>query len=158
MVVNQAIRRNEAKLSVVADKFGKLSKLPNARTLLHKPGMELDVLNALCHTLIEEGLAKTDGLDGLDELKSALKDFSAETVAQAVGAEAEAIKAAAKELVGAEKAAIMVAYGLPYTAYSKEIAIAAANLALLTGIAGREGSGLYLCGEKPTVRGLLISA
>ncbi len=153
MVVNQAIRRNEAKLSVVADKFGKLSKLPNARTLLHKPGMELDVLNALCHTLIEEGLAKTDGLDGLDELKSALKDFSAETVAQAVGAEAEAIKAAAKELVGAEKAAIMVAYGLPYTAYSKEIAIAAANLALLTGIAGREGSGLYLCGEKANSQG-----
>jgi NADH-quinone oxidoreductase chain G len=153
MVVNQAIRRNEAKLSVVADKFGKLSRLPNARTLIHKPGLELNVLNALCHVVIEEGLAKTEGLDGLDELKEALKDYTADAVAQIVGGDAEAIKATARELAQAENAAIMLAYGLPYTAYSKELAIAAANLALLTGIAGRQGSGLYLCGEKANSQG-----
>ena len=153
MVVNQAIRRNEAKLSVVADKFGKLSKLPNARTLMHKPGLELNVLNALCHVVIEEGLAKTEGLEGLDELRTALKDYTAESVAQLVGADAEAIKATARELAQAENAAIMLAYGLPYTAYSKELAIAAANLALLTGIADRQDSGLYLCGEKANSQG-----
>ena len=49
----------------------------------------------------------------------------------------------------------MLAYGLPYTAYSKELAIAAANLALLTGIAGRAGSGLYLCGEKANSQGAI---
>ena len=155
MVVNQAIRRNEAKLSVVADKFGKLSRLPNARTLLHKPGLELNVLNALCHVIIDEGLAKTDGLEGLDELKAALKDYSAEAVSALVGSDAEAIKATARELAQAENAAIMLAYGLPYTAYSKELAIAAANLALLTGIAGRPGSGLYLCGEKANSQGAI---
>lgn len=155
MVINQAIRCNDAKLSVVADKFGKLSKLPNARTLLHKPGMELNLLNALCHTVIEDGLAKTEGIDGIDDLKAALKDYSADAVATAVGGDAEAIKAAAKELAQAETAAIVLAYGLPYTAYSKEIAIAAANLALLTGIAGREGSGLYLCGEKANSQGAI---
>ena len=155
MVVNQAIRRNEAKLSVVADKFGKLSRLPNARTLLHKPGLELNVLNALCHVIIDEGLAKTDGLKGLDELKAALKDYSAEAVSALVGGDAEAIKATARELAQAENAAIMLAYGLPYTAYSKELAIAAANLALLTGIAGRPGSGLYLCGEKANSQGAI---
>jgi len=155
MVINQAIRRNDAKLSVIADKFGKLSKLPNARTLIHKPGMELNLLNALCHTLIEEGLAKTDGVDGLDALKAALKDYSAEAVAAAVGGDADKIKTTARELVNAENAAIVLAYGLPYTAYSKEIAIAAANLALLTGIAGREGSGLYLCGEKANSQGAI---
>ncbi len=155
MVVNQAIRRNQAKLSVVADKFGKLSKLPNARTLLHKPGLELNVLNALCHTIIAEGLAKTEGLEGLDELKAGLKDYSAEAVAQAVGGDAEAIRTAARELAQAENGAIMLAYGLPYTAYSKELAIAAANLALLTGIAGRQGSGLYLCGEKANSQGAI---
>ncbi|MCW8860579.1 MAG: NADH-quinone oxidoreductase subunit NuoG [Deltaproteobacteria bacterium] len=155
MVVNQAIRRNEAKLSIIADKFGKLSKLPNARTLLHKPGLELNVLNALCHVIVEEGLAKTEGLNGLDELKAALKEYSAETVAELVGGDADAIKQTARELAGAENAAIMLAYGLPYTAYSKELAIAAANLALLTGIAGRQGSGLYLCGEKANSQGAI---
>jgi len=58
-------------------------------------------------------------------------------------------------LAQADNAAIMLAYGLPYTAYSKELAIAAANLALLTGIAGREGSGLYLCGEKSNSQGAI---
>lgn len=155
MVINQAIRRNDARLSVVADKFGKLSKLPNARTLIHKPGMELNLLNALCHTLIEEGLAQTEGVNGLEDLKVALKNYSAEAVAATVGGDAEAIKTTARELSQAENAAIVLAYGLPYSAHSKEIAIAAANLALLTGIAGRDGSGLYLCGEKANSQGAI---
>ena len=117
--------------------------------------MELNVLNALSHVILTEGLAKTDNLEGVAELTAALKDYSAETVAQAVGCDAEAIKSTARELAQAENAAILLAYGLPYTAYSKELGIAAANLALLTGIAGRQGSGLYLCGEKANSQGAI---
>ncbi len=155
MVVNQAVRRNEAQLSVVADKKGKLDRLPHARTLLHKPGMELNVLNALCQVILAEGLAKTDGLEGLAELEAALKDFTPEQVAKEVGADAEAIRTTARELAQAENAAILLAYGLPYTAYSRQLGTAAANLALLTGIAGRPGSGLYLCGEKANSQGAI---
>lgn len=155
MVVNQAIRRNDGKLTVVADKKGKFTKLPNARTLLHKPGLELDVINAICSVLIDEDLAKTDGLEGLDDLKKGLKKYSAKAVAKSTGVDEEAIKQAARELAAAENAAILLAYGLPYTAYSKELGIAAANLSLLTGIAGREGSGLYLCGEKANSQGAI---
>jgi NADH-quinone oxidoreductase chain G len=153
MVINQAIRLNNAQLAVVADKRGKLSKLPNARTLLHKPGCEINMINALCQVIIAEGLAKADGLKGVAELTKALADYTPEAVAKMVGGDAEAIKKTARELANAKNAAIVVAYGLPYTAYSKEIAVAAANLALLTGIAGRDGSGLYLCGEKANSQG-----
>lgn len=153
MVINQAIRLNGAQLAVIADKRGKLSKLPNARTLLHKPGCEINMLNALCQVILAEGLAKTDDLQGIDELTKALADYTPEAVVKLVGGDAEAIKKTARELAGAKNAAIVLAYGLPYTAYSKEIAVAAANLALLTGIAGREGSGLYLCGEKANSQG-----
>ncbi|WP_303721583.1 NADH-quinone oxidoreductase subunit NuoG [Malonomonas rubra] len=155
MVVNQSVRRNEGKLTVIADKLGKFTKLPNARTLLHKPGLELNLLNAISAVLIEEGLAKTEGVEGLDALKDALKDYSADAVAAATGVDAEAIKQTARELAAAENAAILLAYGLPYTAYSKELGIAAANLSLLTGIAGRQGSGLYLCGEKANSQGAI---
>lgn len=155
MVVNQSIRRNEGKLTVIADKRGKFTKLPNARTLLHKPGLELNVLNAICSVLLEEGLAKTEGLVGLEDLQKALKKFTAKKVAKETGVSEDAIKQAAQELAGAENAAILLAYGMPYTAYSKELGIAAANLALLTGIAGREGSGLYLCGEKANSQGAI---
>ncbi len=155
MVVNQAVRRNEAQLSVVADKKGKLDKLPHARTLLHKPGMELNVLNALCQVILSEDLVKGEGLEGLDELKKSLKNFTPEKVAKAAGTDAEAIKKTARELATAANAAILLAYGLPYTAYSKQLGAAAANLALLTGIAGRPGSGLYLCGEKANSQGAI---
>jgi NADH-quinone oxidoreductase chain G len=155
MVVNQAVRRNDAQLSIVADKRGKLDKLPRARTLMHKPGMELNVLNALCRAVIDEGLVKEEGLEGLKELKASLKDYSPAAVAEMVGGDAEAIKKTARELATVDNAAILLAYGLPYTAHSKELGIAAANLALLTGIAGRENSGLYLCGEKSNSQGAI---
>lgn len=155
MVVNQAVRRKDAKLTVIADKLGKFTKLPEAKTLLHKPGLEINILNAMAKVLLDEGLAKTERLSGVEELKAALADYSPETVAEATGVDAEAIKVAARELAAAENAAILLAYGLPYTASSKELGIAAANLSLLTGIAGRPGSGLYLCGEKSNSQGAI---
>lgn len=155
MVVNQAIRRNDAKLTVIADKKGKFTKLPNARTLLHKPGLELNLLNAMASVVIEEGLARIDQVEGLDDFTDALKDYSVDAVAKATGVDAEAIRMAARELANADNAAILLAYGLPYTAYSKELGIAAANLAILTGVAGNQGSGLYLCGEKANSQGAI---
>jgi predicted molibdopterin-dependent oxidoreductase YjgC len=155
MVVNQAIRRNDAQLFVVADKRGKLDKLPRAKTLLSKPGLELDVLNAMAKVLLDEGLAKTEGVEGIEELKAALADFSPAQVAERAGVDAELLQASARQLAGAGNAAILLAYGLPYQGLNKELATAAANLALLAGIPGREGSGLYLCGEKANSQGAI---
>ncbi|PLY00434.1 MAG: NADH dehydrogenase (quinone) subunit G [Desulfuromonas sp.] len=155
MVVNQAIRRNESELIVLSDKLGKLNKLSHAETLLAAPGLEINVINAMCQTLLDEGLASTDGVDGVDALKSALADYTPEKVAEATGVAADAIRAAARKLAAAKKSAILLAYGLPYTAGSRELGIAAANLALLSGNVGSEGSGLYLCGEKANSQGAI---
>ena len=155
MVVNQAVRRNNAQLLVVSDKRGKLTKLPRAKTLLTGPGLELDVLNGLCQVLLAEGLAKTEGVEGVEELSQALGEFTPEQVETRTGVAAEALRDAARQLAGAENATILLAYGLPYTGLSKELAVAAANLALLVGIPGREGSGLYLCGEKANSQGAI---
>jgi NADH-quinone oxidoreductase chain G len=153
MVVNQAVKRHGAKLLVVSDKKGKFTKLPNAQTLLNAPGLEVNVLNAMAQTLLEEGLAVTDGVDGIAELKVSLADYTPEKVAKQTGVAADAIREAARKLAAAKKSAILLAYGLPYTGASRELGIAAANLAILTGNAGREGSGLYLCGEKANSQG-----
>ncbi len=155
MVVNQAVKRNGAQLTLVSDKKGKFSKLPHAETLLGKPGTEVNILNSLAQVLIEEGLAVTEGVEGLAALTATLADYTPEKVARATGASAEAIKKTARSLAGAKKAAILLAYGMPYVAQSKELAIAAANLAILAGIAGRPGSGLYLCGEKANSQGAI---
>jgi NADH-quinone oxidoreductase chain G len=155
MVVNQAVKRNEAQLWLVADKLGKFAKLPGAKNLLHRPGMELDVLNGLANVLLDEGLAQVDGVEGVDGLKQALTDFAPDRVAERTGVDADALRAAARQLAAAKKSAILLAYGLPYTAYSRELGAAAANLAILLGIPGREGSGLYLCGEKANSQGAI---
>jgi NADH-quinone oxidoreductase chain G len=155
MVVNQAVKRNEAQLFIVADKKGKFDKLPNAVTLLHKPALEVNVLNAMSQALLEDGSAVTDGVEGIDGLKKALADYTPEKVAEVTGASADQIRAAAKALAGATKSAILLAYGLPYTAQSKEIAVAAANLAILSGNVDKEGSALYLCGEKANSQGAI---
>jgi predicted molibdopterin-dependent oxidoreductase YjgC len=65
------------------------------------------------------------------------------------------LQTAARQLAGAKNAAILMAYGLPYQGFNKELATAAANLALLAGIPGRAGSGLYLCGEKANSQGAI---
>ena len=155
MVVNQAVKRNQAQLWLVADKVGKFAKLPAAKTLLHRPGMELDVLNGLARVLLDEGLAQTEGVEGGAELKQSLADFGADEVAARTGVDADALRTAARQLAAAKKSAILLAYGLPYTAYSRELGIAAANLAILTGIPGRAGSGLYVCGEKANSQGAI---
>ncbi|MBE0597680.1 MAG: molybdopterin-dependent oxidoreductase [Desulfuromonadales bacterium] len=155
MVVNQAVKRHDAHLIVIADKRGKFGKLPHAETLLAKPGLEVNILNAMAQSLLADGLAITDGVEGVVELQAALADYTPELVAAQTGVPAAAIRAAAQQLAKAKKSAILLAYGLPYTAHSRELGIAAANLAILTGIPGREGSGLYLCGEKANSQGAI---
>lgn len=155
MVVNQAVKRREANLFVVSDKKGKFTKLPGAKTLLTKPGTEVSILNAMAAVLLDENLAVTSGVEGVDELKAALASYKPEAVEAQTGVDAELIRAAARRMASAKRAAILLAYGLPYADQSREVAIAAANLAILTGIAGREGSGLYLCGEKANSQGAI---
>jgi NADH-quinone oxidoreductase subunit G len=155
MVVNQAVKRRDAQLIVVSDKKGKFTRLPHAESLLTRPGLELNVLNGLAQVLLAEGLAVTEGVEGLDGLKKSLAAFTPEKVESETGVSADVLRQAARQLAGAKKSAILLAYGLPYSANSRELGIAAANLAILTGNAGREGSGLYLCGEKANSQGAI---
>ncbi len=153
MVVNQAVKRHGSKLLVLSDKKGKFTKLPGAETLLSRPGLEVNVLNAMAGVLLDEGLAVTKDVEGIEELKKGLADYTPEKVADQTGVSADSIRDAARKLAAAKNSAILLAYGLPYSAHSRELGAAAANLAILTGAAGREGSGLYLCGEKANSQG-----
>lgn len=155
MMVNQAVKRRDAQLIVLSDKKGKFTKLPHAETLLTRPGLEVNVLNALAQSLLAEGLAVTAGVAGLTELQAALADYTPEKVEAQTGVPAAAIRQAARHLAKAKRSAILLAYGLPYTANSRALGIAAANLSILLGIPGREGSGLYVCGEKANSQGAI---
>ena len=57
--INMGVKNRDIKLNIISDKRGKLSKLPGAKTLVHTPGSEVAVLNAIAKSILDEKL--TDG-------------------------------------------------------------------------------------------------
>ena len=146
--INLGVKRKGVALRIVSDKKGKLTRLPGAKTTVHAPGSEIALFNALCKSVLDQGLA-AEGVAGLDALKAAVADATAEKA----GVTAEEIAALAKDFATAEKALIILPIGLGYPGHNAALASAAANLAILTGKIGKEGSGLLIMGEKNNSQG-----
>lgn len=152
--INMAVKNKGAKLHIISDKRGKLGKLSGANTLLHKPGTELLVLNALAKVLIDENLASgAVSVAGYAELAAGLNDFTPEQVSAQCGISAEAIRELARAYAAAERALILLPTGLAYPAHDGQLAHAIANLAILAGKLGGEGSGLLVLQEKNNSQG-----
>jgi formate dehydrogenase major subunit/NADH-quinone oxidoreductase subunit G len=150
--INLGVKRKGIDLRIVSDKKGKLSRLPGAKTLVHAPGSEIALFNALSRSIIDQGLA-VEGVAGLAELKSSLADATPEKAAALCGVSAEEIVALAKDYAAAEKALILLPIGLGYPGHGSALASAVANLAILTGKFGKEGCGLLIMGEKNNSQG-----
>jgi len=152
--INMAVKNKGANLQIISDKRGKLGKLPKASTLLHAPGTEVTLLNAIAKVLVDENLTgAATSVPGYAELTAGLAAFAPENVAAQCGVSAEAIKELARSYAAAEKALIILPAGLAYPAHDAQLAHAAANLAILTGKLGKEGSGLLVLQEKNNSQG-----
>jgi formate dehydrogenase major subunit/NADH-quinone oxidoreductase subunit G len=153
--INMAVKNKGIKLNILSDKRGKLSKLPDATTLVHRPGSEIAVLNAIAKTILDQKLADGSAatVAGYAELERALSGFSAESVAAQSGLTAADISKLASDYAAAEKALILFPVGQAYTGHTADLASAAANLAILTGKVGKEGCGVLCLSEKSNSQG-----
>lgn len=152
--INMAVKNKGAKLQILSDKRGKLCKLPNAKTHLHKPGSEVALLNAVAKVMIDENLVNgASSVPGYNDLAAGLSGFTPEQVAEKCGLTADAIKDLARAYAAAETALIIFPVGLAYPAHDAQLAHAAANLAILSGKLGKEGSGLLVLQEKNNSQG-----
>ena len=153
--INMGVKNNGIKLTILSDKRGKLSKLPDATTIVHRPGSEVIILNAIAKTLIDDKLAVGTAatIAGYAELEKALSGFTAEAVASQCGLSAADIKKLASEYAAAEKAMIIFPIGQAYSGHNADLATAAANLALLTGKYDKEGCGVLCLSEKNNSQG-----
>lgn len=153
--INMAVKNKEVKLNILSDKRGKLSKLPNAKTLIHVPGTEIAVINALAKVIVDEKLANgtAASVPGFAELEKALAAFTPDAVAAQCGLTAADIKQLATDYAKAEKALILFPVGLPYPGHNEDLASALANLAILTGKLGKEGCGVLCMAEKNNSQG-----
>src|SRR6185369_6101742 len=133
--INMAVKNKGVKLSILSDKRGKLSKLPDANTLVHRPGCEVAVLNAIAKSILDQKLvdAGAVSIPGFTELEKALTVLNADTVVAQSGLTADDIKKIAYEYATAVKALIIFPVGQAYSGHTAELSSAAANLALLTG-------------------------
>jgi NADH-quinone oxidoreductase chain G len=153
--INMAVKNRDVKLSILSDKRGKLSKLPGARTLVHAPGSEVAVINAIARAILDGKLADPSAasVPGYAELVKGLAPFAPEFVAPQCGLSAADIKQLAADYATAEKALILFPAGNAYPGHAADLASAVANLAILTGKLGKEGCGVLCMAEKNNSQG-----
>ncbi|MDD2366501.1 MAG: molybdopterin-dependent oxidoreductase [Desulfuromonadaceae bacterium] len=153
--INMAVKNRGVKLNILSDKRGKLSKLPGAKTAIHTPGNEVAVLNAICKAILDKKLEDSSAatIPGFAEFSKSLELFTPEKVAAQSGIPAETIIKIATDYASAEKALIIFPIGLAYSGHTESLASAAANLAIITGKLGEEGSGVLCMSEKNNGQG-----
>lgn len=153
--INMAVKNKGVKLNILSDKRGKLSKLPDAKTLVHKPGSEIVILNALAKAILDEKLtdASAATVPGFADLEKSLSAYTPDLVASQTGLNAADIKKLANDYAKAEKALILFPIGLAYPGHNADLASAVANLAILAGKLGKEGGGVLCMAEKNNSQG-----
>ena len=153
--INMAVKNKGVMLKILSDKSGKLSKLPGARTLVHTPGSEIAIINALAKVILDNKLAdgSAAAVPGFAELEKALTAFTPEAVAAQCGLSSVDIKLLASTYANAEKALILFPVGQAYPGHTAALANAVANLAILAGKLGQEGSGVLCLSEKNNSQG-----
>ncbi|MFA9461821.1 formate dehydrogenase subunit alpha [Thiohalorhabdus methylotrophus] len=145
--------REGARLIVVDPRAIDLVRTPHVEADYHlqlKPGTNVPLVNALAHTVLDEGLEDEAFIKERCEVDeyAEWKEFilrpenSPEAVADITGVDAESIRAAARLYATGGEAAIY--YGLGVTEHSQgsTMVMGMANLAMATGNIGRNGVGV----------------
>jgi anaerobic selenocysteine-containing dehydrogenase len=127
----------------------------NAHEHLHiRPGTDTLWQLALINTLFDEDLVEVgrlaDHISGVDEVRSAVENFSAEAVADTCRIDAETTRRIARELANAPTAAVYGRMGVHTTEFGALGSWASDVLNILTGNLDSPGGVMFNCA--PTVR------
>ena len=115
--------------------------------LFIRPGADVFLLLGMVHALFDEKLVRLGRLaehtNGLDELEAAVRDFSAERMAERCGIAAPAIRALARELAQTERAALYGRIGTCTQEYGTLCSWLIDVLNVLTGHLDCEGGAMF---------------
>jgi formate dehydrogenase major subunit len=127
------------------------------RMLQFKPDTDVAMLNAMIHTIIEEGLANEafirDRTSGYEALKENAKNFSPEKMAPICGIPAQTIREVARAFATAKSAMILWGMGISQHVHGTDNARCLIALTLVTGQVGRPGTGLHPLRGQNNVQG-----
>jgi len=125
--------------------------------LQFKPDTDVALLNAMIHTIVEEGLADekfiADRTSGYEDLKKNAKDFSPEKMAPVCGIPAEKIREVARLFAGSKGSMILWGMGISQHVHGTDNARCLIALCLVAGQIGRPGTGLHPLRGQNNVQG-----
>src|SRR5947208_9648006 len=115
-----------------------------------RPGHDAHFLFAMVHTLFAENLVApgrlAEHLDGLEQVREMAQSFAPERVAEACGIEAETIRALARELAAAPRAAVYGRIGTCTQEFGTLASWLVDVLNFLTGNLDRQGGAMFPLG------------
>ncbi|MEY4536513.1 MAG: hypothetical protein RL171_664 [Pseudomonadota bacterium] len=127
------------------------------RTMQFKPDTDVAMLNALIHTVIEEGLADEafirDRSSNFEALRDNVKGYSPEAMAPICGVPAETLREVAREFAKAKGAMILWGMGVSQHIHGTDNARCLIALVTVTGQIGKPGSGLHPLRGQNNVQG-----
>ncbi|MCG8546926.1 MAG: formate dehydrogenase subunit alpha [Alphaproteobacteria bacterium] len=145
-----------AKLIVADPRAQELSRHATY-SLQFKPGTDVALLNAMIHTIIEEGLVDEQYVQsqtaGFEELKARTKEFAPEAMAAVCGIDAETIREVARLYATSTNSIIFWGMGISQSIHGTDNARCLIALALITGQVGRPGTGLHPLRGQNNVQG-----
>uniref|UniRef100_A0A832A5M2 Formate dehydrogenase subunit alpha n=1 Tax=Desulfacinum infernum TaxID=35837 RepID=A0A832A5M2_9BACT len=122
-----------------------------------KPGTDLALLAAMLHVIFQEGLCDdafiAQRTRGVEALRASVKDTDPFWAARLTGVPARDIVRAARLYAKAPRASLIYCMGVTQHVLGTETVRACADLALVTGNVGREGSGLFPVRGQDNVQG-----
>jgi formate dehydrogenase major subunit len=125
--------------------------------LQFKPDTDVALLNALMHTIVEEGLTDehfiAERTTGFEALKRTLVAYSPEAMQHVCGIPADTIRAAARLYATAKTSMIFWGMGISQHVHGTDNARCLIALALMTGQIGRRGTGLHPLRGQNNVQG-----
>ena len=127
------------------------------RTLQFKADTDVAMLNALIHTVIEEGLTDQDFIakraSNYEALRENVKGYSPEVMAPICGIPAQTLREVARAFAKAKSAMILWGMGVSQHVHGTDNARCLIALALMTGQIGRPGTGLHPLRGQNNVQG-----
>ena len=125
--------------------------------LQFKPDTDVALLNAMMHTIVEEGLVNDafiqDRTAGYEELKKNVAGYSPEAMAPVCGIPAETIREVARLFATSRGSMILWGMGISQHVHGTDNARCLIALCLMTGQVGRPGTGLHPLRGQNNVQG-----
>lgn len=138
-------QKNGAKLVVLDPRYTPTAKIAD-EYVQFKTGTDVALMNAMIKVIIDNELQDDEFIKnrtkGFDELKETVQKYDLEIVSEITHISPETIEELAIEYAKADKAAIVYSLGITEHSHGADNVMSTANLAMLTGNIGRQGTGV----------------